>query len=48
MLEAGWLGGPDVGGVAKIGEGFTAGVWRDRERADVESFFDVGRGIFAF
>ncbi len=52
LLEFGWLGGPDVGGVAKIGEGFVAGVGRylarNIERADVESFFDVGRGIFAF
>ena len=29
LLEFGWLGGPDVGGVAKIGEGFVAGVGRD-------------------
>jgi len=48
LLEFGWFGGPDVGGVAKIGEGLVACVGRDRERADVESFFDVGRGIFAF
>ena len=52
LLEFGGLGGPDVGGVAKIGEGLVARCaaaarW-NIERADVESFFDVGRGIFAF
>jgi len=48
LLESGGLAGPDVGGVAKIGEGFVAGMRRNGERADIKTFFDVRGRFFAF
>ena len=47
LLEFGWLGGPDVGGVAKIGEGLVAGVTGEGSSGPMLKVSLMSGGVFS-